>query len=117
MVVGVVLLRLWVVGASVTLIGGLYLVLAGLSRFVEESYRGEPQTPIVRGLRLYQWTAIVAVMVGMVLSSFPASAAPAASGWLADDSLIWAVLFGVVATAAMGVDFPASTRRYARLSG
>lgn len=116
-VVGVLLMRLWVVGASVTLIGGLYLILAGLSRFVEESYRGEPQTAIVGGLRLYQWTAVVAVVVGIALSSLPAPAASAASGWLARESLAWAAAFGVVTSAAMGVDFPESTRRYARLSG
>ena len=34
------------------------LTASGMARFVEESYRAEPQTLIVGGLRLYQWLAI-----------------------------------------------------------
>src|SRR5262249_3314976 len=41
--VGVVLARMWALGAALHLVGGVYLVLGGLGRFVEESYRGEPQ--------------------------------------------------------------------------
>lgn len=116
-VIGVLLLRLWLVGASIGLIGGLYLILAGVSRFVEESYRGEPQTPIVGKLRLYQWTAIAAVVAGIGLTSLGGPPAPHPSDWLGPLSLAIAVAFGLVTTAAMGVDFPESRRRYARLSG
>jgi prolipoprotein diacylglyceryltransferase/protein-S-isoprenylcysteine O-methyltransferase Ste14 len=38
--IGVLLLRLWALAAPVTLIAGAYFVLAGLTRFVEEHYRG-----------------------------------------------------------------------------
>ena len=99
------------------LIGGLYLILTGLSRFVEESYRGEPQTPIIRGLRLYQWTAIVMVVAGIGFSAVDGLPAPVGSEWLAGGSLLMATAFGLVTLLAMGVDFPESTRRYARLSG
>jgi protein-S-isoprenylcysteine O-methyltransferase Ste14 len=116
-VVGVLLARLWWVGAPQTLIVGVYLLLTGIGRFIEESYRGEPQTPIVGGLRLYQWTAIAMTVAGMTVSSVTSAGALPASGWLAGETLIGAAAFGVATLLAMGVDFPESTRRYARLSG
>jgi prolipoprotein diacylglyceryltransferase len=53
--------RLWLIHAEFSVIVGLYLILTGLGRFVEEAYRGEPQTPIIGGLRLYQWIALSTV--------------------------------------------------------
>ena len=67
--IGIVLGRMWSAGAPLPLIVGLYLVLAGLARFVEESYRGEPQTPIVCGLRLYQWFALLSAGAGAAVMS------------------------------------------------
>ena len=116
-VIGILLARLWQIGAALTMIGGVYLLLSGVARFVEESYRGEPQTAVVRGLRLYQWTAIALVVGGMALSSLPSAPAPDGSAWFGAGTLITALTFGVASLVAMGVDFPDSRRRYARLSG
>ena len=74
--VGVVLLRLWTVAVPLPLIGGLYLILIGLGRFVEEHYRGEPQTAWVAGLRLYQWLAIAFVLSGAIVTTIGGVAAP-----------------------------------------
>ncbi len=115
-VIGLLLLRLWTLGASMTLIAGGYLMLAGLARFVEESYRGEPQTPIVGGLRLYQWAAVVSLGVGILLTTLSPQAAPPVRLVTHPEAWLGAVIFGVLATCAMGVDFPASRRRYARLA-
>ncbi len=115
--IGVLLARLWSLGAGLLLTTGVYMILAGISRFVEESFRGEPQTPILAGLRLYQWTAIVMLMSGLVLTSIGSPAAPGVAGWSDPITIGLAVLFGLIAAAAMGVDFPESKRRYARLSG
>ncbi|MBT8338109.1 MAG: prolipoprotein diacylglyceryl transferase [Gemmatimonadetes bacterium] len=52
-VLGLLLARLHMLGAADLLIVGVYFMLSGIARFVEESYRGEPQTPHVAGLRLY----------------------------------------------------------------
>ncbi|HET7039073.1 MAG TPA: prolipoprotein diacylglyceryl transferase family protein, partial [Gemmatimonadales bacterium] len=71
LVIGVLLARLWSLGAPLSLIAGAYLMLSGLARFVEESYRGEPQTPIVGGLRLYQWLAILSFGAGIGLTTLP----------------------------------------------
>jgi protein-S-isoprenylcysteine O-methyltransferase Ste14 len=113
--IGIVLGRLWHAGATLPLIAGLYLVLAGLARFVEESYRGEPQTSIVCGLRLYQWFALLSVVAGAVVMALrTTSRAPAAdASWSA---AVAAVLVGLAWWFAMGVDFPASTRRFSRLA-
>jgi prolipoprotein diacylglyceryltransferase len=60
---GLVLLRLWHSGCPLSLICGVYGIGNGVSRFVEEAYRGEPQTLIVRGLHLYQWIAMGSVVL------------------------------------------------------
>jgi protein-S-isoprenylcysteine O-methyltransferase Ste14 len=114
--IGLLLARLWSLHAALSLIAGLYLILAGLARFVEEAYRGEPQTPRRGGLALYQWLAIASCLAGIALTTLPLdAAAPApAPSWA---TLPAALALGLATAAAMGVDFPASSRRFARLSG
>jgi membrane-associated phospholipid phosphatase len=114
-VIGTVLGRMWHAGASPPLIAGLYLVLAGLARFVEESYRGEPQTPLVGGLRLYQWFALVSVAAGACVMCLRTRSSPAVAepNWAA---LAAGLVAGLAWWFAMGVDFPASNRRFARLA-
>src|SRR5208282_5229814 len=67
LVIGIILLRLRFSGAGPFQIAGLYLLLAGMSRFAEEAYRGEPQTRRIAGLPLYQWMAAGSAALGMVL--------------------------------------------------
>jgi protein-S-isoprenylcysteine O-methyltransferase Ste14 len=112
--VGAMLLRLWMLGAPLPFIAGGYLLLVGLGRFVEESYRGEPQTAIVAGLRLYQWLAIAFVLGGAVLMAIggqpappPEALEPRTWGGLALVFLVTYILFGV--------DVPGSNRRFSRL--
>jgi protein-S-isoprenylcysteine O-methyltransferase Ste14 len=115
MVVALATARLWTLGAPLQLITGVYLILSGAGRFVEEAYRGEPQTPLVRGLRVYQWLAIGSVIAGALVTALGrAGPAPAAglAGWSA---WLSGVAFGLVVWFALGVDFPASNRRFARL--
>ena len=87
------------------MIGGLYLILGGLARFVEEAYRGEPQTPIRAGLRIYQWMALGSVVAGAVITAVGRSA-PAPEAEFNASSLLVALGFGVVTWVALGVDFP-----------
>lgn len=114
-VIGLVLGRLWSLGTPCAFIAGVYLVLSGLCRFVEESYRGEPQTPVCAGLRLYQWFAAASVLGGIGVSALASPAADGALhlGW-------WPVVLGLAVGAvywfAMGVDFPGSERRFSRLA-
>jgi Prolipoprotein diacylglyceryltransferase len=113
-VAAIVLLRLWQVGAPLSTIGGGYFILNGMSRFVEEHYRGEPQTPIAGGLRIYQWLAIASVIVGALLTAFPTQGAPAIQ---APSTRAWliAALFGITTYCAYGLDFPRLNARFARL--
>ena len=115
-VVGMLLLRLWSLGAAFSLIIGAYFILAGVARFVEESYRGEPQTGIIGGLRIYQWLALLSFVLGAVLTTIPSPTAPAFSFWFAGEVLLVATLFGIASACAMGLDFPGSTKRFARLA-
>jgi prolipoprotein diacylglyceryltransferase len=113
---GLVLLPLWF-GATLPLpfICGVYLMLNGLGRFVEESYRGEPQTPRKLGLPIYQWNAVVSLAVGALLTCIDSGslAVNPGFGWHLPAA---ALAFALIAAAAMGADFPASSRRFSRLA-
>jgi len=112
--VGLILFALWQQGFSAPFIFGLYLILTSFGRFVEEAYRGEAQTPIIYGLRLYQWTAILSLIVGILMTTI--SVTP---GYI-DPGFNWPSVFAATASGlftffAMGVDFPNSNARFSRL--
>jgi protein-S-isoprenylcysteine O-methyltransferase Ste14 len=114
-VCGIVLARIWSVHASLPLITGIYLILNGLGRFVEESYRGEPQTPIFGRMRLYQWMSVFSVVCGAMLTTIDAGVLiPSPEFNL--PSVIIGFGFGLVTWFAQGVDFPNSNKRFARLA-
>jgi len=111
---GLLLLRLWNAGCPTTTICGIYGIGNGLARFAEETYRGEPQTPVKFGLRLYQWLAIATVCVGAALAVLASPQPPTLH--LTLSQLALAAAFGCIAGAAMGVDFPESNATFARLT-
>jgi protein-S-isoprenylcysteine O-methyltransferase Ste14 len=113
-VIAVVAARLWQLHAALSLIIGVYLILTGLARFVEESYRGEPQTPTKAGLKLYQWMAVLSVLAGVTITvaGGGVSAPEIRFNW---GPVIAAACFSLFAGCALGVDFPDSNRRFARL--
>lgn len=114
LVIGALLARLWVVGAPLPFIAGAYFILIGLSRFVEEHFRGEPQTMVVGGLRLYQWLALAFVIGGAALTCIPGAPAPppALPGW---GVLVPLAVLALATFAAYGVDLPRSSLRFSRL--
>ena len=115
LVIGALLMRLWVIGAPASFIIGGYLILAGLARFVEESYRGEPQTQMVMGLRIYQVFAVLSVGTGVVVSSVPSSSVVSAYVF-SSEQVLASALIGVLYMIAMGVDLPGSNFRFSRLA-
>ncbi len=111
---GLILIRLYTLSMSATFIIGIYLLLNGLGRFAEESYRGEAQTPYWAGMRIYQWIAIINIVFGSIFTCLQS-----VSILMFDfniQSLCWATAMGVFAIIAYGVDFPNSNRRFARLT-
>lgn len=114
-VLAMVALRLWNTGADWTLIGGLYLVLASLARFVEEQYRGEPQTVKWIGLPIYQWLAIAFAVSGVALSMVHGAPVQPVRQ-LSLGGLGLSVAIGLAAALMMSVDFPDSSRRFSRLT-
>jgi protein-S-isoprenylcysteine O-methyltransferase Ste14 len=114
-VTGCVLLRLWAIGAPLTFVAGSYLILVGLARFVEEHYRGEPQTVSIGGLHIYQWLAIGFVAVGAVVTSLGGAYATLPPSF---DPGVVPVIAAIAAISypAFGIDFPASNRRFSRLA-
>jgi membrane-associated phospholipid phosphatase/protein-S-isoprenylcysteine O-methyltransferase Ste14 len=114
-VIGFILTSLWFNDANMPTITGLYFILTGLSRFVEEHYRGEPQTPIYFGLRLYQFLAIGFVLLGMTITCFTYNI-PKPIFQQPEMALVAAFSFGFLAAFMMGMDFPYSKKRYSRLA-
>ena len=109
------MLRLLSLHASATLICGVYLLLSSAGRFVEEAYRGEPQTLVTGGLRLYQWIAIVTAVAGAAITCVPDAATLQISP-LRLSSIVLAMGCAAVTWFVTGVDFPESSRRFARLT-
>ncbi|MBI5767025.1 MAG: prolipoprotein diacylglyceryl transferase [Verrucomicrobia bacterium] len=109
------LVRLWLVGADLALITGVYFMLSTCARFMEEGYRGEPQTVQWGGLHIYQWLAIGCLLAGIAVSTLPAPTPPPWSG-VGLAPLAYALPIGAVVWFCMGVDFPASQRRMSRLA-
>lgn len=115
MCMAAVLWRLWSLSVRWTLIAGIYLLLSACLRFVEEQYRGEPQTPARAGLAVYQWLAIGTALAGMALTLFPGTAVTAARAVDAT-SAVAAAGMGLLAALCMSVDWPGSNRRFSRLT-
>lgn len=118
LVIIVPLARAWSLEAPLALICGLYLILSGALRFMEEAWRGEAQTPKYLGLPVYQWLAIVMVLAGFAISPLSSPPAPAAAPGLESlgPALFMGAAFALIAALALGVDLPKSERRFARLS-
>lgn len=114
LVVAAVLVRCWTLAAPLPFIVGGYFVLVGLGRFVEEHLRGEPQTAVVGGLRLYQWLAIGFVVGGAAVTVIPGAPAPALAV-PTPPSLLAITGFSLLAYAAYGMDFPRLSVRFSRL--
>ncbi|MBK9064992.1 MAG: prolipoprotein diacylglyceryl transferase [Acidobacteria bacterium] len=106
--------RLWAARAPLPVIVGVYLLLTGLGRFVEESRRGEPQTPVFARLRLYQWIAAGTAAAGAVATCM-ASTVPTPAPDPSAAAFAAGVAFAAATWFALGVDFPRSNRRFARL--
>jgi protein-S-isoprenylcysteine O-methyltransferase Ste14 len=113
-ITGLVLIRLFSMGISASLIIGIYFILNGTGRFVEESFRGEAQTPYWKGMRIYQWIAIINILIGIIFTTVPNTGVlifqPNFSSFIA------AIGVAILITIASGVDFPESNRRFARLT-
>jgi protein-S-isoprenylcysteine O-methyltransferase Ste14 len=114
--VGMVIFRMLCVGAPASAIVGIYCILSSIARFVEETYRGEPQTPVFGGLKIYQWISILLLVVGSILTMIPSEPISLVGAGTNNMTWIIAVIFGLVSGAAMGVDFPDSNKRFTRLT-
>ena len=111
---GLLLMRLWTSDCPTAMICGIYGIGNGLARFAEEAYRGEPQTAVIFGLRLYQWLAIASVCVGAVLTVLDSPHPPNLVFMPYHEGL--AAAFACIAGAALGVDFPESDAAFTRLT-
>lgn len=114
LITGLILLRLFRFEMPAVFITGIYLILNGLGRFVEESLRGEAQTPYWRGMRIYQWIALVNILAGAIFTTIPETVT--LSFQYNIESVYMAIAMAIMVILASGVDFPSSNRRFARLT-
>jgi hypothetical protein len=114
--IGLVVFRMARVGAPGSSIIGIYFILSSIARFVEETYRGEPQTPVFGGLKIYQWISILLLIVGSVLTMIPSAPVSFDGAGINYATWIFALIFGLVSGSAMGVDLPNSNKRFTRLT-
>jgi prolipoprotein diacylglyceryltransferase len=113
--IALAMIRLWWLRVDGRFLCGIYLLLMGLGRFVEEAYRGEPQTPVFARLRLYQWAAIAAAIAGAGLTAWHGGTPAPAPELQVAELPAWAA-FAVLVACAMGMDFPESRKRFSRLA-
>jgi hypothetical protein len=111
---GVILFKLWFTVTPLPFIIGLSFIFNGLARFVEESYRGEPQTPIIGGLRIYQWLALIGFIIGVVFTTISVNVIRF-DIHLNADIFAFAGVAGLLSTILTGIDFPKSNKRFSRL--
>lgn len=113
---GALLWWMYINNAHLALIVGMYLILSGIGRFLEEATRGEVQTKIIAGLRIYQWLALLMVALGIVITCLDSPLSP---GGVDLGALLEHVPFYLAITAlftlAFGIDFPGSRRRFSEL--
>lgn len=114
LLIALVLLRLVSLETPVSFLVGIYFLLNGLARFVEEALRGEPQTAYWKGLRLYQWLAIISIVAGAAITCLPAGEHLSLTFY--PGAVMFAIILGTISTAAYGLDFPRSNKRFARLT-
>ncbi len=115
-ILGIFLWRLWYSNVSLCLIVSLYFILIGLSRFIEEAFRGEIQTPIYYKLNLYQWISILFLIIGILISMIPFNDHIRLKFIFKYQYLIPSIVFGFIVAFATGIDFPESNMRFSRLS-
>lgn len=108
----VVLARMWWTACDLHLIAGVFLMLNGMGRFVEEAYRGE-QPRIIAGLRSHQWIAALTTVAGGILTTLGVPT-PAPAPTITPGTLLIAAAVGVIASLAFTVDFPAEEQQMAR---
>lgn len=115
--IAAILFRIQWAGATAALLGGTYFILTGLFRFIEESRRGEPQTRMIAGLRLYQWIALGSVAFGALLTRIP-DHTPLSFEWnFSGPMWIASLVSGLAWSFGMSMDFPEGKSRFSRLTG
>ncbi len=114
-IVMLLLARMLAASAPQTQLIGVYLLASGALRFIEEAYRGEPQTPVWRGLKLYQWLALAQALTGVCFTLLASAPTPSLSA-LKPIALTASISAGLIAGIAMGVDLPNAKRRFSQLT-
>jgi hypothetical protein len=67
-------------------------------------------------MRIYQWMAVLSVACGILLTTVPGGHPSGLAFGFDSRAVLASVVYGLLTGIAMGVDFPGSARRFARLA-
>lgn len=112
-ITGVFLIRFYFLEMPINFLVGFYFIANGLFRFVEESLRGEAQTPYWLRMRIYQCFALLSIFIGALITCI--SHKTTLVFRFSNESLLTAIVAAVITAIAYGLDFPKSNKRFARL--
>ncbi|MBL7789074.1 MAG: prolipoprotein diacylglyceryl transferase [Chitinophagales bacterium] len=112
-ITGVFLIRFYFLEMPINFLVGFYFIANGLFRFVEESLRGEAQTPYWLRMRIYQCFALLSIFIGALITCV--SHKTTLVFRFSNESLLTAIVAAVITAIAYGLDFPKSNKRFARL--
>lgn len=110
------LTKLCYLKVNLLFIPSLYLILQGVTRFIEEYYRGEPQTPIFSKLKLYQWLSILQIFTGILFMFLPNNENIQFKWNYRSNFILPSLISSLITGVAYCVDFPLSNWRFSRLS-
>jgi prolipoprotein diacylglyceryltransferase len=113
---GIVLARMWWVGCPLRLIAGVYLLLWGMGRFVEEAYRHCPTQRTAGKLLPMQWLAAAVSGLGALVTALPLPG-DAPSPQFSAVAMVIACVFGVIGAASLGVEVVPREREAVAHSG
>lgn len=112
-ITGVFLIRFYFLEMPINFLVGFYFIANGLFRFVEESLRGEAQTPYWLRMRIYQCFALLSIFIGALITCI--SHKTTLVFRFSNESLLTGIVAAVITAIAYGLDFPKSNKRFARL--
>jgi hypothetical protein len=110
-ITGLVLIAIFNLGVSSSFIAGIYLILFGTARFIENPTERGDQLLFCGRRKIYNWTTVLFILTGIIFTCISNSACLVFEPDLL--SLILSAGAGIILIIVMGINFPAMNRNLA----